>query len=302
MKTNRDYSLNRISKKVKIIYFLTTFQIFGLNCIKAQITALSIPTFTTINENVGSYDGSTWYFTSYWYQLVSPGRVTGNQSGTNQATGTIAGWYGSGVANNGGMSFLGSNTITIGCGTLVLQNNTGKTITGFTLSFLAKMFNSGSASPKVKVYYYIGSGSSTPTRISAGPLNDSLTSLFFSDATPNISNGTTLSQTVTSISIPNGSFIQIRWLHESERNSDNLGWNNIKFIPIGSATITSSLTTLPSYNTTFGTPSNWEKFFLQAFDLSLGVSIKPPIGFEASTNSSFSNVGTNDTSTFCSKF
>jgi hypothetical protein len=224
--------------------------------------SLSITSTSMITDNVGSYAGSSGTLPSYWYQQGSGTNGT-NQAGTNQAAGTSGGWYGSGATNNGGMSFLGSSSASNGNATLILQNNTGVTIVGFTLSFTARMFRSQANSPTVSVSWNSGSSVSNPTQ---GALANTLSSLGFSDATTNISTGTTLTQTVSSISVANGQYIYIRWIHSGGSSSDNLGWNAIQFT---ASTATPSIA-ISAGGIGSGTPNNGQtNVVLQRYDMAV---------------------------------
>jgi hypothetical protein len=109
------------------------------------------------------------------------------------------------------------------------------------------MFKSNTGSPSVSVSYSNSSSSTNPT---AGALTNSLTSLSFSDATTDIANGTTLEQTISSISIANNEYIFIRFIHSGGSNSDNLGWDDVTFEPVfATPTVsTPSLTNLTTSN------------------------------------------------------
>jgi len=226
-----------------------------------QTTAKSITSSSAVTDYVGSYAGTSGTLPSYWGQLGNGANGT-NQAGSNQGAGTSGGWYGSGISNAGGMSFLGSSSASNGNGTLALQNNTGSSITGFILSYTAKMFKSGGSSPTVSVSW---SNSPTLAVQPLGALGNPLASLGFSDATASISTGTTLTQTVNSISIPNGQYIYIRWIHTGAASSDNLGWNNISFTPsLASSGLTppvltaaSSPTVDANFNITFTDDATW---------------------------------------------
>lgn len=223
---------------MKNIYFILVFIFFllaGIKSISGQ--SLSIDNTSTINENITGYVGTSGSLPNYWYQQGTGTNGT-NQAGTNQTGGTTGGWYG-----GTGMSFLGSGTASNGNATLILRNNTGNTITGFTLSFTARMWRSQSNSPTVSVSWNSGSSVSNPPQ---GTLANSLNSLGFSDATPNISTGTILTQTVTGQNINNGDYIYIRWIHTGGTNSDNLGWSNIKFT---ASTVASHTISAPTINT-----------------------------------------------------
>ncbi len=146
-----------------------------------------------------------------------------NFGGTTQTTGTAGGWYG-----NGNISFLGSGSASNGNATWLLQNNSGSTLTGFTLAFTARMWKSASSSPTVTVSY---SNSGTITNPATGALTNALNSLTFSDATTNVSTGAAMTQTVTGLSIANGQYIFVRFIHAGGSSSDNLGWDDLSFTP-----------------------------------------------------------------------
>jgi len=59
-----------------------------------------------------------------------------------------------------------------------------------------------------------------------------MASLSFNDATANIATGTTLTQTVSSLSIASGQYIFIRFIHPGGSSSDNLGWDDITITPV----------------------------------------------------------------------
>lgn len=151
--------------------------------------------------------------------------MSGNTTFTsgNQTSGTTGGWYG-----NGNISFLGSGTATNGNATWLLQNNSGSTLTGFTLAFTARLWKTGANSPSVTVSY---SNSGTITNPAAGALTNALSSLTFNDATTNVSTGAAMTQTVSGLTIANGQYIFVRFIHAGGSSSDNLGWDDCSFTP-----------------------------------------------------------------------
>lgn len=173
-------------------------------------------------------------------------------NGTNQTGGTSGGWYG-----NANMSFLGSSSASNGNATWLLQNTSGSTITSFSLSFNARMWRSGSASPVVTVSWSADGSSADPAQ---GALPNALSSLNFSDATTDIATGTTLSQTVSSISITDGQFIHIRFIHSGGANSDNLGWDDVTFTPTYGPTAV-RLTRFDAESYQDGVQLTWESGF-----------------------------------------
>ncbi|QEC70027.1 T9SS type A sorting domain-containing protein [Panacibacter ginsenosidivorans] len=207
----------RIQKIVFSLFFV------GMLFNNVQISAqVSITSTAPVTESFTGYLGTSPGPNSNWDLL---GSTVFN--GTNQTTGSTGGWYGS-----DNLSFLGINGVTNVNATWKLQNNTNYSITTFTLAFIAKMFKSGSASPNVQVYYEISSSATFPVAGTTGFTQ--FGSLTFSDATANISSptGASLSQTISSINIPNGYYIYIRFIHAGGKNSDNLGWDDVTFTPV----------------------------------------------------------------------
>lgn len=248
----------------------------------------SITNTSTITESFSGYSGTSTLPTNW---ATTGGGTNGNTfQGTNQTGGTSGGWYG-----NNNMSYLGSGSANNGRATWKLQNNSGSTLTGFNLSFTARMWRSNtSASPTVRVYYIVSSSSTFPTNNETGWTE--LTSLSFSDATTNISTGATMTQNNVSASVSNGNYIYLRWIHSGGGNSDNLGWDEINFsanMPAATPTISSS-GTLSALSTTYGTASSNTSFSVSGANMTAGISINPPAGFQVSTTSDFSsNLGSN---------
>jgi len=210
----------------------------------AQNTTISTPQSITsaaaVTESFTGFAGSTASQPTYW-AMDGTGSSYGFR-GTGETSGSSGGWYGS-----DNMAFLGSGNAKSGTATWALQNNTGRTITSFVISFKAFLFKSGSASPVVSVSWVSGTGLSAAAFPAAGTaLSNSLASLSFSDATTNISSGATLSQTVTGVSITNGQYILIRFIHPGNTNSDNLGWDDVSITPtlaVSSPTVTTTAVT-----------------------------------------------------------
>jgi hypothetical protein len=194
--------------KIKIL--LLTLLISAFSWGQQSITTSG----TAVVENFTNYLGVATLPTNW--TTTGTGANGNSFRGITQATGTSGGWYGD---NN--MSYLGSGTASNGNATWRLQNNTGSVITSFDISFIAKLWKSGTASPSVSLTYSTNSTGIVPA---AGALTSILT---FNDATANISTGTTLSQTISSLSIPNGDYLFIRFLHPGGSNSDNLGWDDV---------------------------------------------------------------------------
>ena len=250
------------------ILVLVSYFVSGQSSIPACNSTVS-QTFTgfapSSGTNITTNPLTNWVFTA----TGAGGQLF---QGTNQATGTAGGWY----ANNN-LSFLGSGSVSNGQATWSLQNNTGSAITGFSLDFLARMFKSGTNSPTVSVSYQVGTCGSNP---SAGALTNSLSSLTFSDATANISTGTTLTQSVSAINIPAGSCIYIRFVFSGGSSSDNLGIDNLNFTvtscAVSSCTILSAGTLVGTCNNagTLGgnTSDDYYTFSLNPTGSSLGSS------------------------------
>jgi hypothetical protein len=249
--------------------------VFGWNVGLGQT---SITNTSTITESFTGYAGTSTLPTNW---ATTGGGTNGNSfQGTNQSGGTSGGWYG-----NGNMSYLGSGSANNGRATWKLQNNTGSSITGFNLSYTARMWRSNtSASPTVRVYYIVSSSSTFPTNNETGWTE--LTSLSFSDATSNISSGTTKTQNNVSASVSNGNYIYLRWIHSGGSNSDNLGWDEINFSANAATPTISSSGSLSALSTTYGTVSSNTSFNVSGANMTAGILVTPPAGFEVSTSAS----------------
>jgi hypothetical protein len=217
---------NNYVTKVRLLVFMFFCSVLSWG--QASIATLGTP----VVENFTGYTGSATLPTNW----TTSGTGTNGNAFTsgNQTTGTGGGWYGT-----SNMSYLGSGTASNGNATWRLRNNTGSTITSFDVSFVARMWKSGTNSPAVSLTY---STNSTGTVPAAGALTSILT---FNDATTSIATGTTLSQTVGSLSIPNGDYIYIRFIHAGGSSSDNLGWDDVSITCNGGCT-SAAITTQPS--------------------------------------------------------
>lgn len=277
--------MKSIQKIMFRAFLILSLLFFG----RIAFSQVSITTSTTYTENFNSFTGpvagtavSTLNSPTNWTLTA-----TGNTwRGTAQTTGASGGWY-----SNSNLSFLGSGTASNAQSTWILQNNSGNNITGFTLQFTGRLWKTGTSSPSVSVSWVNSSLSTNPT---AGALTNSLSSCTFNDATTNISTGATLSQNVSGLSIANGQYIFIRFIHAGGSNSDNLGWDDISFTPtIASSATISSTGTLSAVSTTYGTASSTTSFSVSGTSMSAGITITPPSGFEVSTSSTFSSgIGT----------
>ena len=266
-------------------FLILTLLFFG----RMAFSQVSVTSSTTYTENFNTFTSpaagtavSTTNSPTNWTLTA-----TGNTwRGTGQTTGTSGGWY-----SNSNISFLGSGTASNAQSTWILQNNSGNNITAFTLQFTGRLWKTGTASPSVSVSWSNSSSSVNPT---AGALTNALSSCTFTDATTNISTGATLSQNVTGITIANGQYIFIRFIHAGGSNSDNLGWDDVSFTPtIVTPSTISSTGTLSAVSTTYGTASSTTSFSVSGTSMTAGITITPPSGFEVSTSSSFSSgVGT----------
>jgi hypothetical protein len=205
---------------------------------------VSITSATSYTETFSGFAGSST--PADWFVQGTGSRGT-TWNGTNQSTGTSGGWYG-----NDNMSFLGSSSAANGNGTWQLQNNIGSPIIAFTLSFTARQWRSGTASPQVNVYWQSNSSSSNPAQGNSGFTQ--LSSLTFSDATSNITSGVTLTQVVTGLNIANGDYIYIRFIHDGGSNSDNLGWDDVSITP-STTCVTASQPSSDASSLSFGSAS-----------------------------------------------
>lgn len=143
--------------------------------------------------------------------------------GSNLTTNNAGGWYG-----NGNMGYLGSGSAPLASGTWALINNTGSTIIGFTFSFKAQVHRNGSSQPSVTVTYSTSASAANPGGTNLTAFSPALT---YNDGTANIAAGATMSRTVSSISIPDGNYLFIRFVHSAGTNSDILTWDDVSVTP-----------------------------------------------------------------------
>lgn len=153
-------SLNFTRNIFSILVLAFTFLMVG--SVEGQV---SISNSNTITESFTGYTGISTFPTNW----TLSGNISYN--GTNQTTGTTGGWYG-----NNNISFLGSGSASNGNCTWRLVNNTGSVISGFTISFVARMWRSGSASPTVNVSWTNNVSNTNPSN---GVLTNSLSNLSY---------------------------------------------------------------------------------------------------------------------------
>lgn len=214
LQTMKAFFTNFLLNTKCVFLFFCLF--IGLNVGLGQV---SITNTSTITESFSSYQGTSSYPTNW--DLSGSGTSYGFR-GSNQSSGTSGGWYG-----NNNISFLGSANAINGRATWKLQNNTGSSLSGFNLSFTVRLWKTGTASPLIKVYYLVSSSSTFPAANESGWTQ--LSSLTFSDLTTNINVGTTITENNVSVSISNGNYLYLRWIHPGGSNSDNIGWDDISF-------------------------------------------------------------------------
>jgi uncharacterized protein YjdB len=209
-------------------------------------SSLGITSFSSNSlESITGYLGAAATTAPANWQLQGTGTRGNLDNGSAQTTGTSGGWYG-----NNNISFLGSGTASAANATLRMQNTTGSAITAFRVVYTGRMWKTGTASPAVSVTWSTATANAVPA---AGALTNSLASLGFNDATSGIASGVQLAQSVTGASIPNNSYVFLRFIHAGGSSSDNLGWDEINFIP--TPITQASAITFPSVGTTSMTVS-----------------------------------------------
>lgn len=211
---------------------------------KAQVSVLnSSPVTESFTGFSGNATPSNW--------VVQGSGSRGNTwNGINQSGGTSGGWYG-----NNNMSFLGTGNATNGYATWVLQNNTGYSITAFSLSFKAALWRDGGNTSTASVSF---SNNTTAVVPAAGNLT-AIPSLSFTEL---VGTGMVLSQTNINCNIPNGDYIYIRFNHPGGASGDNLGWDDLQFTAITPQADIAGSAPFPG-NIYPGTPNN----ILQSFTI-----------------------------------
>ena len=278
--------------------------VLGMGVSWGQIVATTVTSLTTssaVTESFSSTTGTTAFTTGFptaWALVGSGSTGNGLNTSTPISTSSTAGWYG-----NADLGYLGSGNATNGNATWRLQNNTNTQITGFTISYKARMYKNGTAAPNLKVYYTTNTASTAPAQGTTNftimsSLNVADVATFSSTVnTTGITLTTSPSNNVTGLTITNTSYIYIRFIFDGGSSSDLFSIDDVAITPIlAAATPTISTTgTLSAVNTTYGTASATPtSFTVSGANMSAGIAVTPPTGFEVATTSDFSTtIGTN---------
>ncbi len=170
---------------------------------------------------------------------------------------------------------------------VMLQNNTGKTLTSFTLSYTGEQWKKTATAQTLTFKYAIGTAASMKD-ISNG-IYTAVSQLNF--VTPNTDNTTTpdgntagfrtaKSYTVSGISWPNGQRLALRW----DASTGQMAIDDVNFS--ATSLITLSTSVLSGLNYTYGSESSSESTMnVSGTGLSSGITLTPPNDFEISTTS-----------------
>lgn len=170
---------------------------------------------------------------------------------------------------------------------VVLQNNTGKTLTSFTLSYTGEQWKKVSSAQTLSFKFAIGTAASIKD-ISNGSYT-AVSQLNF--VTPNTDNTTTpdgnttgfrtaKSYTVTGISWPNGQRLALRW----DASTGQMAIDDVNFS--ATSLITLSTSVLSGLNYAYGSESSSESTMnVSGTGLSSGITLTPPNDYEISTTS-----------------
>jgi hypothetical protein len=186
---------------------------------------------------------------------------------------------------------LGANSGTAlhGAVGLLLQNNTGKTLTSFTLGYTGEQWKAVGSAQTLSFKYAIGSAASM-NDISNGSftavnqLNFTTPTTGGSGATDGntVNYRTNISHTVSGITWQNGERLVLRW----DGSSGQMAIDDVSFSASSPISMLVSSTSLTGMNYTYGSgPSSEATFNVSGAGLTSGITITPPTNYEISLTS-----------------
>ncbi len=257
----------------------------------------SIGSTATASLPTGFKIGTNW----------SSGTTATTRAAGTSGTGILTGTSAAGVYNfaNGitasstdrAIGFLSSGSYTSPRSIIyAFTNNTGSTITSIDISWNYEKYRSGSRA--FAWTFFHGSTSTASTAATSGDLS------YTADANNTVISNPPLSSSksfsITGLSIANGATYYLRWTYTGSGGSTNAQGLAIDDFSItlnaaaATPTISTTGTPLSVVNTTYGTNSSNTTFNVSGANMTAGISINPPAGYQVSTVSDFSsNVGTN---------
>ncbi|RZJ73017.1 YDG domain-containing protein [Flavobacterium sp.] len=230
-----------------------------------------------------------------------------NDNGASSTGDTF--FYGSTGSNERALGSYASGSLTSQYGA-VFTNNTGATLTEFTITYTGEQWRDGGNSSAVfntLTFAYAINSSSVTSGTFVNVTNLDFTALVNNTSADVATDGnatnrrTTKTYTVTGISWPAGQNLCIRWTDINDPgNDDGLAVDDLTFSAVGSTDPTIETTgTLAAVNTTYGTPSATPRSYTVS-GTNLGtntLTITAPTGFEISKNGIAGTYATSQTLT-----
>jgi len=289
--------------RVNALGVLTLILFFGVNqSVTAQISYatsgssytqnfdnLLTPTVPANNTAIASVLPTGWSFVEAGTNANATFRVDNGSSGSGDTF-----FDGATSSNERSLGAYASGSLTSQFGAS-FTNNTGATLTQFTLSYTGEQWKDGGSATailnKLTFAYAVN-----PTSLTVGTYTN-VTSLDFTalvnnttaDATTdgNASNRrTAITFTVTGISWPAGQTLYIRWTDVNDAgNDDNLAVDDLTFSALGAATPTiTGAATATAFTATYGTASSAQTFSVSGTNLTANITATAPLNFEVSSD------------------
>lgn len=308
-----ELSFPRYLKQVFVLLVFTSFVVFESY---AQINITAGGSAVTQNFNGLGASSTATLPTDWTAQKSTSAQTIPNYSAAATAVEQAGGNNISGTATNGiyrfnangstGESAVGglssssaSKSVAVYCR---LRNNAASAIQSFTISYKVEKFRRGSnpAGYSMELFYstngtsWTSCGTDFVTNFPADADNSGYT------PAPGDSAVITSKTFTPSTSISQNTVFYFAWRYtvtsgSTTSNAMALGVDDVSIT--ANAAITPTITisgTLGGANTTYGTASGNSNFTVSGTDLSTGITITPPVGYQVSTKSDFSDsVGTN---------
>lgn len=278
---------------LKVLSLLLVVMVGGMSWGQTNPTAQSLPysqnfgtsTFTSMPAGMAAWTAGGNRTT----QATAEGALPGVDAAITLATAsqTSGAIYGYAVSSNARAYIQQSSNATNGTNTIAVAINTGAGVTSINLSYQLELINGGATTQDFGLALQYRAGTSGAwTTVSGSVITFGAVTTY-----------TTSTQNYTISGLTANTAYQIRWITwrpSGSGSSKGIGIDNIS-VSAASATPTINTSgTISALTTTYGSVSSNTTFSVSGSNMSAGISVSPPAGFEVSTVSDFSsNVGTN---------
>jgi|GEM_PF-2482868 len=250
---------------------------------------MQVPNVTaTTNINFNAALGTTNQLQRNAAWVLSSTNGRGNDTGSN----TSGGWWAYANVNtttDKALGELGNGSLASGNAIATFLNTSGSTVTSFVLSYTGELWRGNTGNGSITVTYSVNGGTFTALANSTFTPTNNTNAAINGDASGNRTTG--LGATVNNLNLASGQNIQFRFQYTVGTNSKGVAIDDISVTFNGAPTPTISSTGTPAQiNTTYGSNSSVTSFSVNGTNMSAGILVTPPAGFQVSTdNSTFSS-------------